>query len=339
MGRKGFAALVAVGLAFAAAPAALAAPGGIGPPSPETQSGEAINQLYWFVFGICAFVFLAVETALVLFIVRFRRRRTTPEDVEGPQIHGNTRLEVIWTIIPALVLLGIAVVVFVRTPAVQATGDGEGNELRIRVDAHQFYWEYRYPSGVVSLDTLVLPVDRPIELAMTSHDVDHSWWVPDLTGKKDALPGRTNVLRFRPETEGTYEGRCAELCGILHAIMPTEVQVVSAGDFQQWISGRQREQGGGNQAALGRETWDHVCAKCHGLQGEGDIGPAIQANGTLTNRSALLELLNEGQDTPDFDGYMPPVGRGWPNFQLAALMAYIRSNEKLAGPQGAQSGG
>jgi cytochrome c oxidase subunit 2 len=339
MGRKRFAALVTVGLAFAAAPAALAAPGGIAPPSPETQSGEAINQLYWFVFGICAFVFLAVETALVLFIVRFRRRRTTPEDVEGPQIHGNTRLEVIWTIIPALVLLGIAVVVFVRTPAVQATGEGEGNELRIRVDAHQFYWEYRYPSGVVSVDTLVLPVDRPVALALTSYDVDHSWWVPELTGKKDALPGRTNVLRFRPETVGTYEGRCAELCGILHAVMPTEVRVVSAGTFQQWISGRQREQGGGNQVALGRETWERVCAKCHGLEGEGDIGPAIQASGTLTNRSALLGLLNDGQDTPDFDGYMPPVGRAWPNFQVSALMAYIRSNEKLAGPQGGQSGG
>jgi cytochrome c oxidase subunit II len=331
--------LVIVGLALVSAPAAVAGPGGISPPSPETPSGDAINQLYWFVFGICAFVFVAVEVSLVLFVFRFRRRRTTSDDVEGPQIHGNTRLEIIWTIIPALVLLGIAVVVFVRTPAVQATG-GEANELRVRVEAHQFYWEYRYPSGVVSLDTLVLPVDRPVALELTSFDVDHSWWVPELTGKKDAIPGRTNVLRFRVESEGSYDGRCAELCGILHALMPTEVEVVSADEFNQWLASRQREQGEGNQLRLGRETWERVCAKCHGLQGEGDIGPPIQGNGTLANRQALSDLLTAGQNTPEFAGYMPPVGRGWPDFQLQALMAYIRSNEQLSGQQGGgQSGG
>jgi cytochrome c oxidase subunit II len=339
MGRKVAVSLVA-GLALVAAPAALGAPGGIGPPTPETDSGEAISQLYWFVFGICAFVFVAVETALILFVIRFRRRRATHDDVEGPQIHGNTRLEIIWTIIPAVILVAIAVVVFIRVPAVEATGGG-GDELRVRVDAHQFYWQYRYPSGVVSLDTLVLPVGRRVTLDLTSLDVDHSWWVPQLTGKKDALPGRTTTLRFRPKTEGTYEGHCAELCGILHAIMPTEVQVVSAQEFQGWIAARQRSQGAGNQAAgLGRETWEHVCAKCHGLDGEGDIGPSIQANGTLTNRQALRDLLETGQDTPQFSGYMPPVGRGWPTFQLEALMAYIQSNAKLAGEQaGAQSGG
>jgi cytochrome c oxidase subunit II len=339
MGRKLAVVVVVLGLALAAAPQVLAGPGGISPPSPETESGEAINQLYWFVFGICAFVFVAVEAALILFIVRFRRRRATGDDVEGPQIHGNTRLEVIWTIIPALVLVGIAIVVFVRTPAVQATGGGEGSELRIRVEAHQFYWEYRYPSGVVSLDTLVLPVDRPIALELTSFDVDHSWWVPDLTGKKDAIPGRTNVLRFRVKSEGTYDGRCAELCGILHAVMPTAVEVVSAGEFSSWLARRQQEQGEGNQVALGKETWEAVCAKCHGLQGEGDIGPPIQGNGTLTNRPALRDLLENGQDTPTFSGYMPPVGRGWPDFQLRALVAFIRSNEKLAGPAAQQGEG
>jgi cytochrome c oxidase subunit 2 len=338
MGRK-LAAVVVLGLALAAAPPAGAGPGGISPPSPETPSGDAINQLYWFVFAVCALVFLAVEVCLVLFVIRFRRRRATPDHIEGPQIHGNTRLEIIWTIIPALVLLGIAVVVFVRTPAVQATGGGEGSELRVHVEAHQFYWEYRYPSGVVSLDTLVLPVDRPVALELTSHDVNHSWWVPELTGKKDAVAGRTNVLRFRPQSEGTYDGRCAELCGILHAVMPTEVEVVSGGEFTRWLARLQQEQGEGRQAELGRQTWDRVCAKCHGLEGEGDIGPPIQGNGTLSNRQALRELLNTGQDTTSFAGYMPPVGRGWPTFQLTALMTYIRASETLSTAQGGQQGG
>jgi cytochrome c oxidase subunit II len=334
MGRKVAVSLIA-GLALAAAPTALGAPGGIGPPTPETDSGEAISQLYWFVFAICALVFVAVETTLVLFVVRFRRRRATPADAEGPQIHGNTRIEIIWTIIPAVILVAIAVVVFVRVPAVNATGGG-GGELRVRVDAHQFYWQYRYPSGVVSLDTLVLPVGRRVTLELTSFDVNHSWWVPELTGKKDAIAGRTTFLHFRPEREGTYEGRCAELCGILHAVMPTEVQVVSAGQYDAWLASRERR----GRAAPGQEAWEHVCAKCHGLQGEGDIGPAIQGNGTLTNRQALNDLLQTGQDTPQFSGYMPPVGRGWQPSQLSALIAYIQSNPKLAGAQaGSQSGG
>ena len=340
MGRKSAVTLALLGaLALALAPAAFGGPGGISPPGAKSESGEAINQLYWFVFAICALVFVAVESALVLFVVRFRRRRTTPEDAEGPQIHGNTRLEVIWTIVPALVLVGIALVVFIRTPAVQATSGGDGEALRVRVDAHQFYWEYRYPSGVVSLDTLVLPVDRLVELALSAYDVNHSWWVPELTGKRDAIPGRVNELRFVPTEEGTYAGHCAELCGFLHAVMPTEVQVVSADEFRRWLVG-QSGQAEAGQVALGRETWDHVCAKCHGLGGEGDIGPPIQGNGTLTNPDALADLLENGQDTPAFDGYMPPVGRGWPGFQLDALVAYIRSNEKLAGPAvGATSGG
>ena len=102
-------------LAFAGA--AGAAPGGLGPPAPQTDSGETISHLYWAVFTVCAIVFVAVESALVLFIIRFRRRRGTPETAEGPQIHGNTRLEVIWTIIPAVILAAIAVLTLTRIPA------------------------------------------------------------------------------------------------------------------------------------------------------------------------------------------------------------------------------
>lgn len=334
------AAVVVAGLALATAGVAIAGPGGIAPPSPATPSGDAISQLYWFVFAICAVVFVAVESALILFIVRFRRRRTTPEDAEGPQIHGNTRVEIIWTIVPALILVGIAIVVFARTPAVQATEKGQPDAVKVRVEAHQFYWEYRYPNGGISLDTLVLPVDRPVELELTSFDVNHSWWVPELTGKRDAIPGRTTELRFRPDELGTFAGQCAELCGILHAVMPTEVQVVPQDEFDRWLAGIEGQDGGDAQLALGESTWERACAKCHGLDGAGDIGPPIQGNGTLTNPQALRDLLENGQDTPAFEGYMPPVGRGWPDFQLQALIAYVQSNETLAGAQtGGQGGG
>jgi cytochrome c oxidase subunit 2 len=333
----------ATALALAALPIVLAlvSPGGLGglaPPDPASPSGEAINQLYWFVFGICAVVFIGVETALVLFILRFRRRPATPVDAEGPQIHGNTRLEIIWTAIPAVILAVIAIVVLVRTPAVQATGGDRSDELVVRVEGHQFYWRYVYPDGQISLDTLVLPVDRPVKLELVSYDVNHSWWVRELTGKQDAIPGQVNELLLRPTSEGTFDGDCAELCGVLHAVMPTTVEVVSEEEYAsriEQLSGQ--DQAGDARLALGRQTWERTCAKCHGPSGEGDLGPPIAQNGTLVDEEALTALLNDGLDTPGFEGYMPPVGRGWPAFQVQALIEYIRSNEDLAPPQ--QDGG
>jgi cytochrome c oxidase subunit 2 len=339
MGRKAAATALLACLALAWAASASAGTGGIGPPDPTTPSGDAASQLYWLVFAICAFVFVAVETSLVLFVVRFRRRRTVRADAEGPQIHGNTRIEVIWTIIPAVILVGIAAVVLARSPAVEATSDEGDEALRVRVEAHQFYWQYAYPSGAVSLDRLVLPVDTSVALELTSLDVNHSWWVPELTGKRDALAGRTNELRFKPTDEGTYEGKCAELCGILHAVMPTEVEIVSRAEYEAFLAEREAQNAGAAQLELGRETWESVCADCHGPDGEGDVGPPIAGNGTLANREGLDQLLRvEGQDTPAFGGYMPAVGSGWPDFQLDALIAYISSNEQLA-PEGQPSGG
>jgi cytochrome c oxidase subunit 2 len=324
-------------LALVAASAALGQDpgnGGIGPPDSATPSGEAINQLYWFVFAICAVVFVAVETALVLFIVRFRRRRSAAEGAEGPQIHGNTRIEIIWTAIPAVILVGIAIVVLARSSTVEATSGNRENELVIEVQGHQFYWQYVYPDGQIAIDRLVLPVDRPVKLELVSYDVNHSWWVPELTGKRDAIPGRTNTLNFTATKEGVYEGRCAELCGVFHTVMPTTVEVVPEAAYEdhlQLLSGQ--DQPGAAQLALGRETWDRVCAKCHGLAGEGDLGPPVAQSPALVDAQSLEELLENGQDTPDAESYMPPVGRGWPEFQVQALIAYIRSNEVLAAPQ------
>jgi cytochrome c oxidase subunit 2 len=311
--------LVAVGTAFAGN-------GGLGPPAPQTPSGEAISRLYWIVFGVCAFVFVLVESALLYFIVRFRRRRDTPEDAEGPQIHGNTRIEIIWTVVPALILAAIAIFAFTQIPAVQARGVESENPLVIEVQGHQFYWQYVYPNGGISVDTLTLPVDKPVQLELTAYDTIHSWWVPSLTGKLDAIPGRTNTLRFVPETIGQFEGKCAELCGVQHAVMLTTVNVVSQSDYDSFLGSAQSETG------LGKETWEGVCAKCHGLAGQGDIGPAIAGNPTLTDQDSLTKLVREGQNTPQLPSYMPAVGITWPESQITALIDYIKSNKTLSTP-------
>lgn len=335
MARTALALALAAILALAGAAVAVGAPGGLSPPSPATPSGEAINQIYWVVFAVCAVVFVLVETALLVVIVRFRRRPTTPPEAEGPQIHGNTRLEVIWTLIPAVALAAIAVFALARTPAVRATPP-DGEALTVRVESHQFYWQYVYPNGVVSLDTLYVPVDRPVSLQLVSFDVNHSWWVPELTGKQDAIPGQTNVLSFRPQRTGTFEGECAELCGIQHAFMQTTVEVLEPETFQAWLDeSRTAQQAEGLE--LGQASWEAACAKCHGLEGEGDIGPPVAGLTALTDRDALVQLLEHGQNTPDLPGFMPPVGRGWPDFQVDALIAYVESSPTLGG--GAPDGG
>jgi cytochrome c oxidase subunit 2 len=176
------------------------------------------------------------------------------------------------------------------------------------------------------VNTLYLPVDEPVELELTGMDVIHSWWVPALTGKMDAIPGRINSLRFVPETTGDFEGKCAELCGVQHAFMPTTVSVLNQDEFESTLADAQQ------LLALGQATWEGACATCHGLDGQGDVGPSIAGNATLTNPQGLHDLLLTGQNTPQFDYYMPPVGRGWPPKQFAALIAYIKSNKTLSTP-------
>jgi cytochrome c oxidase subunit II len=334
------AAVTAVLLASLAFPAAaMASNGGVAPPEPVTPSGEAIRDVYWVVLAVSAVVLVLVETSLIVFIVRFRRRRTAHVEAEGPQIHGNTRLEVAWTAAPAIVLAGLAIFALLKVNDVQANPPSSENALEVKVEAHQFYWQYEYPNGAVSLDTLYVPVDRTTSIRLESADVIHSWWTPELTGKLDVVPGRTNVLNFEPRTTGTYEGTCAEHCGIQHAVMQTTVRVVSQEEFERWLDENSPENA--DPVALGREEWEAVCAKCHLADGSGLVGPAVQGNGTMLELASLRNLLLTGQDTPQLDSYMPAVGTGWQDRQFDALLAYLESNEQLSTPpvQGQQGAG
>jgi cytochrome c oxidase subunit II len=344
LGRKRGALLALVCLVLVWPAAALAGNGGLAPPDSSTESGDTIRFIYWVVTAACAVVFLLIETALIFFIIRFRRRRDTAEDVEGPQIHGNTRLEILWTAIPALALAALAIFTIVKTPDVLANASGQAasDATEIRVEGHQFYWQYTYPNGAISFDTLYLPVGKTASLELHSKDVNHSWWVPELTGKLDAIPGHPNTLDFEPRRTGTYEnGKCAEFCGIQHAIMDTTVRVVSEGEYRAWLEDNAPSDSEDALVALGEQEWTASCAKCHGLDGSGDIGPSIQGNGTLLNRSGLKRLLLNGQNEATIDSYMPPVGAGWQERQFDALIAYVKSNQRLSTSpaQGGQSGG
>jgi cytochrome c oxidase subunit 2 len=314
-------------VALVAAPKTLAHDAGFTPPSQGSEDAEAIHELYLIVGGIALAILVLVEALLVWFVVAARRRRRA--GVQGPaqQVHGNTRLELVWVGVPVLIIAGIAAATVVKSQDVEAAAK-PGEALVVEVQGHQYYWEFIYPNGAIALDTLRLPVGRPVRLELVAPDVIHSFWVPELAGKRDAIPGRTNVLEFTPRRVGSYGGRCGEFCGIQHARMTVRAEVVAAAEFDAWVERERAAQEDGG-AELGRRTYEAACAKCHGLAGEGDIGPPLAGSGTLQSEETLRQLLTEGAYSGAYDTYMPPVARGWPDRQLAALFAYFRETDNL----------
>jgi cytochrome c oxidase subunit II len=328
--RKTLVLVLALGAALAFVAVAYAGNGGFAPETPHSPNADRINSSYKWIALFTAGIFVLVEGTLILFIVRYRRRGRA-RTAEGPQVHGATRLELIWTAIPVLILAVIAGFIFYELPGIKdvPAARAQGGPLRIRIDAHEFYWQFTYPSGAVSIDELRVPVNRVVRVDIYSQDVDHSWWIPELGGKFDAIPGRHTHTWFQANQVGTYRGRCGEFCGVFHAAMKAQVISQSPSDYQSWLSG-------GAAADLGRNEWVGVCAKCHGPQGEGDYGPNIQTNGLLVQPAGLRTLLVNGQNRiKPISSYMPPVARGWTDKQFAALDAYLKQHIY----KGKQSGG
>jgi cytochrome c oxidase subunit 2 len=301
---------------LAVAGTALAGNGGIAPPA-ETPQAHRIQDLHWLLLGITGAIFVIVEGVLIAFVVRFRNAGR-PRESEGPQIRGHTRLELIWTAVPVLILAVIIGVVFYKLPGIK-NASASGPSMKVKVEGRQFYWRYVYPNGAVSVNELRLPAGEPVELEITSpaNDVIHSWWVPAIAGKMDAIPGKTNHLRFDAPTEvGSFKGQCAEFCGIQHALMLASVRTVSSADFDTWVTAQVKD-----GADLGKQTFEGACGPCHGMNGEGLVGPPLKGNSTLANRKLLLQLLENGKNA------MPSVGRGWNQRQLDALVAYVQGKD------------
>jgi cytochrome c oxidase subunit 2 len=301
-------------LALALAGAALAGNGGFAPMSPASPNEKGIRAVYWLILGFTGGIFVLVETALVLFIVRYRSRGRARE-VEGPQVIGHTNLELAWTAGPILILAAIAAFVFYKVAGIRNASPAAASTSAetIRIEGHQFYWEFVYPNGAISINTLRVPYNRKINLEIVSADVAHSWWIPALGGKLDAIPGRRNRESFRGTKLGTFRGQCAEFCGIQHAAMIGYVKVMPAAEYDSWVQRRRSA-----SSEVGRETFQGVCASCHGLAGQGDIGPPIAQSPILADRKALTTLLLNGGIK------MPAVGATWKDQQLNATLAYLR---------------
>ncbi|MFA9432365.1 cytochrome c oxidase subunit II [Egicoccus sp. AB-alg2] len=312
------------------------------------------------VFAIALFVFVLVQGLLIYSVVKFRKR---PDD-DGSlpvQVHGNTRLEIFWTVVPALILAGIAV------PTVQmifsTMDEPEGDYLTVEVIGHRWWWEFYYPDyDIYTANEIVIPVDTPVRLEMTATDparspdlgVIHSFWIPQWAGKQDVVPGQTTFLNIQASDTGRYLGQCAEYCGLSHVNMRIRGESLEQADFEAWVENQQSPavQPTDGLAAEGAELFgaafdtdigQRSCAACHQIwNGEGQRSPGVGPDLTHfasreefagaifeTNEENLREWL---RNPPAMKPMQPENQVGMPNLNLTeeeidALVAYMLALE------------
>ena len=257
---------------------------------------------------------------------------------DGPPIHGNTRLEIIWVTIPFIMVTALAIYGWIVLEDLEAKQE---NEMVVNVTGQQFTWTFEYPSEKLQSNELYLPVDRPIEFKIKSRDVIHSFWVPQFRLKSDAVPGLTTVIRVTPEKAGRFEVVCAELCGIGHSTMRQFVRVLPASEFDRWVS-RQREAaggggggeggGGGGQAAAPdpEQLFTSAgCAGCHTLAAAGataKVGPDLGKLGDVGARFIRTSIVDPNAEiTRGFEADVMPgnFGEQLSKEELNALVKYL----------------
>lgn len=234
-------------------------------PTAASREAKSIDNLFTFMLVIAAAIFFGVQGVLLYSAVFFRRTKGDMSD--GPYIHGNLKLELLWTLIPIVLVLYLSLYSFAVYQELGAAGPMEAGHaeehfgdavkkaavadknapapLEIAVQAQQFAWLFTYPGGAITTAELHVPVDRPVLLKMQSQDVIHGFWVPEFRLKQDVIPGRTTTVRFHPDRIGQYNLQCTQLCGAYHGGMRAPVVVESAADYQKWLT---------SQAALPSDT-------------------------------------------------------------------------------------
>ena len=308
---------------------------------PVGDNARQILALFMPILWGAVAIFALVLGFLIYSVIRFRRR--SENDPIPVQVHGDIRLEVLWTLVPTVIVVILAVVTF-RTIAVQAQA-APPDALRVNVVGHQWWWEFEYPDlGITTANELRVPVGRTIDLKIESIDVIHSFWFPRIAGKIDAVPGRTNELRFTvpPDGMGRYQGQCAEFCGFAHAQMRMLLFAVSEQEFDDWAAAMTTPpddpQG---EAARGAEIFNTLiasegtgCFICHTIDGtsaQGKVGPNLTgvANRTMIGAALLdnnTENLTKWVDNPEKfkPGVLMPT-LGLAPDEISAVVAYLQS--------------
>lgn len=318
-----------------------------------TSVSKSVYDLHMLIFYICCIIGVIVFGAMFISMYLHRKSR----GVQASQFHESLKLELVWTIIPALILVAMA---WPATRVLVDIYDTDNAELDIIITGHQWKWQYEYRGEGVSFfsnlsekskaqiyskepksadylldvdNPLVIPTGKKVRFLVTANDVIHSWWVPELSVKRDAIPGYINEAWTLVEEPGSFVGQCAELCGKDHGYMPIEVKAVSPDEFDSWLGKKREEAAAVAEAAKqtfgidqlleeGEKVYTTYCAACHLPNGQGVPGafPAIAGSPIATGDVSLHldRVINGGVGMPPFGEQLTPV-------QTAAVITYQRN--------------
>ncbi len=319
-----------------------------------TEISRSVYSLHMIIFWICVVIAIVVFGVMLWSVVYHRKSR----GAKAENFHENVYVEIAWTIIPIIILVGMAVP---ATATLKKMYDTSESDIDIQVTGYQWKWRYQYlESGVdffSSLATpaeqiqgkaektenyllevdnpLVIPVGKKVRFLITANDVIHSWWVPDFAVKKDAIPGFINESWVKAEQTGIYRGQCAELCGKDHGFMPIVVEVKSQEDYQSWIKGQQLAQVEKAKSAekrwtldelmvTGKEVYSKNCAACHQAGGEGLAGafPALKGSAIVQgDPAAHIDIVINGKAGTAMQAFRDQLSAT----ELAAVITYERN--------------
>jgi|SRR5579872_5571015 len=335
MRRGSIASLLGIGIVSGGVAAAVALAIPWLPVDASREAGR-IDFVFWFVVTICIVIFAVVAAAILYSVVRFRA--APDDDSDGPPIHGNTALEITWTLIPTVLVTAIGIVSAIVLSKNDALAK---NAFRVNVVAQQFTWTFKYPGGVTS-STLELPKGRETQLRFTSLDVIHAFFVPEFRENEDIVPGLTTTINVTPTRAGTYPVICNELCGLGHATMRSTAVVMEPAAFDKWLKSQSKAVASPNPGTAGAAIFkNNGCAACHTLTAAGatgKVGPdldklpaeAKQANQPL---SSFIQTSITDPNAYIQPGYpknvMPQTfGKALSKQQLDSLVNYLISSSK-----------
>jgi cytochrome c oxidase subunit 2 len=322
-------------------------------PPPATSIAERILELHNLIMIICAVIFVIVFAFMFYSIVVHRKSRGH----KAATFHENFKLEVVWTVIPFFILVGMAIP---STATLINMSDVSNSDMTVNVTGYQWKWKYDYPQQDISFfsvlstpreqiegsaekdehyllevdNPLVLPVGKKVRLVITANDVIHSWWVPQFGIKKDAIPGYINEVWMNIDRPGTYRGQCAELCGKDHGFMPIVVNAVSPEEFDKWVVAQKQKASA--EAAGSEKVWTkddlmakgkkifQICAACHGPNGEG-VGPFPKLAGSKIATGPLpghLNIVLHGKPGTAMQAF----GAQMNDVDIAAVITYERNS-------------
>lgn len=320
-------------------------------PRGVTPISKDVYDLHMIAIYVCMAIGIAVFGVLIFSLIKFRRSK----GAVAAHFHENLKVEIIWTIIPCLILIGLAIP---ATKTLFRAEDSSDADVTIKAIGYQWKWQYQYLDEGISFfsnlstpmsqrlgkekkgewyllevdNPIVVPIHKKVRILTTSNDVIHSWWVPDLGVKKDAIPGFINETWAKIEKPGIYRGQCAELCGQNHAYMPIVVKAVTQKEYDAWVKGQAKVAATSTNLpdmkmdqlmSKGETIYQTQCAACHGMEGQGGVGIAMKGSSVVVGYpiERHIKIVLDGVPGTAMQAFGPQLSPQ----ELAAVITYERN--------------